>query len=431
MATQNDHTRHNILALGADYLFFTIGLTFWDPVVVVPSFVQDLIGSTVAVGLLTAVRVFFFTLPQMWAASYLLGKPFKKPLLVWSSLAGRAPLAFLALATLLWARTIPWLVGIMLALAFATFFTSEGLNGISWPDLVGKIIPGRIRGRFLGYAQLFSSLCALGAAYLVRLVLGANGLSFPSNWAVLFACALVGMMGSLVAIALAREEPNYSQPHDTIDVKRDFKAMVVCLRNDSRLRRLVGVQLLLGLAGATFPFFVVRAREVMHTGDEIIGLFLIAQNVGGMSSALVLGNLIDHIGSWLAIRLLTISQVVCLAAVSVSSLIGLPWVAYLAAYVLLGFVGNGAWWSYTAYILDIAVEKDRPLYLAATGILQALNALSALLVGILLNVFVAEGLFAAAAGIALLAVVLAWGLPKFKPQKHIVSMPGANPPHDL
>ncbi|MCE5257998.1 MAG: MFS transporter [Chloroflexi bacterium] len=418
MAQQSDHIRHNVLVLSADFIFFSIGLTFWDPVVVVPSFVQDLTGSTVAVGLLTAVRVLVFTIPQIWAASYLMGKPYKKPLLVWSSLGGRLPLALLALATLLWAKSAVWLVGVILAVTYAAFYTSEGLNGISWPDLVGKVIPAHIRGRFLGAGQLFSSLGALGAGYLVKVILGANGLSYPINWVVLFTCALGGMMLSLGAISLTREEADETLPQSTVNVRRDALAVVNCLRADSRLRHLITVQLILGLAGATFPFLVIRAREVVVAGDEILGLFLIAQNLGGMISALLLGNLIDHIGSWAAIRILTIVQVACLLVVSIGSLAGYYWATYLVAFALLGFVNGGAWWSYTSYILDIASEKMRPLYLAASGILQVVNALSAVLVGLLLNVFTAEAVFGAAAALSAAGAALAWTLPKFKPRRH-------------
>lgn len=131
MPQQLQYTRRNVLALGADFAFFAVGFVFWDPTVVIPSFVQELTGSTIAVGLLAALRILMLTLPQLWAASYLVGKPRKKPLLVWSSVGGRVPLLLLALATLFWAQRAAWLVAALLGLTFAAFYTSEGLNSIS------------------------------------------------------------------------------------------------------------------------------------------------------------------------------------------------------------------------------------------------------------------------------------------------------------
>lgn len=426
MPQQTAHVRHNIAALAGDFITFSIGFAFWDPTIVIPAFVQELTGSTVAVGLMTAVRVLVLTLPQVWAASFLLGRPRKKPLLVWACIGGRLPILALVVATLLWGKSAVWAVGLVLAVSFAAFYASEGLNSISWPDLVGKVVPQKIRGRFLGYGQLLSSLGALGSGYLVHLVLGANGLNFPLNWAALFACAFVGMMLSLLAIVLVKEEPDVSIPYQAVNLRRDMAAILQCVKDDGRLRRLIVVQLLLGLAGATFPFFIVRARQGITGSVELIGLFLVMQNLGGMGAALILGNLIDHVGSWLAIRLITALQVLCLLVVTVGGVLGLFWAAYLLAFALLGFVTGGSWWSYTSYILDIATEKQRPLYLAATGVLQSLNALSAALVGVLLGVFVAEGIFGVAVLISMAGAILAWTLPRLKPHSHQHDKPEAD-----
>jgi MFS family permease len=415
MPQQTTHVRRNITVLALDFITFSIGFAFWDPTIVIPAFVQELTGSTVAVGLMTAVRVLVLTLPQVWAASFLMGRPRKQPLLVWSCVIGRLPILALVLAILLWGRSAIWAVGLVLALTYAAFYASEGLNVISWPDLVGKVVPPRIRGRFLGYGQLISSLGALGSGYLVHLVLGANGLKFPTNWAALFTCALVGMLLSLFAIMAVKEEPDTNTPYQAVNLRRDIAALVQCVRSDSRLRRLIAIQLLLGLAGAAFPFFIVRAREGIVGGGELVGLFLSMQNLGGMGAALILGNLIDHIGSWLAIRIITVLQVLCLLVVTVGGLMGEFKAAYMLAFALLGFVAGGSWWSYTSYILDLATEKQRPLYLAATGVLQSVNALSAALVGVLLGVFVAEGIFGAAVLISLVGAALAWTLPRLKP----------------
>ena len=81
----------NLLALIGDFVLFSIGFAFYDPFVVVPAFVQEFTGSELMVGVLSALRVLMITLPQMWAASVLVARPLKKPLLVWSSIGGRLP----------------------------------------------------------------------------------------------------------------------------------------------------------------------------------------------------------------------------------------------------------------------------------------------------------------------------------------------------
>ena len=169
MQTRDRTVRRNTIALLGDFVLFGLGFAFFDPLVVVPTFVHQFTGSDLMVGVLAALRVLAITVPQLWAASVLVARPYKRPLLIGSSIGGRLPIVFLVAATALWAGASPWRAVAVLGLAVAAFYTSEGLNGISWPALVGKVVPPSIRGRFFGFGQLFTSLAALGAGYVVRL----------------------------------------------------------------------------------------------------------------------------------------------------------------------------------------------------------------------------------------------------------------------
>jgi len=405
------HTRWNFAVLVGDFAFFSVGFAFYDPIVVVPAFIKELTGSGLMVGALSALRVLMLTLPQLWAASVLVARPRRKPLLVWSSLGGRLPVFLLAVAVLLWAGESPWLVVGVLGLSVACFFTSEGLNGISWPALVGKAIPSRVRGRFLGLGQLISSVGALGAGYLVRVVLGQAGWSSAARWALLFACAFVGMMLSLLCILAVHEDAD-DRPPSRISVRKSLETMIGYLREDRRLRRVVATQLVLGIAAAAFPFFVVRARDIVPDSGQVIGLFLMMQNLGGMTAALVCGQLIDRVGSWAAIRLGAAVQVAALLAVILASVVTMPQVLYMVAFFLLGFVSGSSWWSFSAYLLDMATDEQRPIYLATSGILTSPTFLSSVLVGAVFGILVPEIVFGLAMLLSVVAVLLAWGLTK-------------------
>ena len=408
--------RRNFAALTGDFVLFSIGFAFFDPVVVVPAFVQAFTGSKLVVGLLAALRVLTITLPQLWAASFLVARPFKRPLLIFSSLGGRLPILALAIATVLWAGRAPWAVIAVLGLTVAAFFTSEGVNGISWPALVGKAIPAEIRGRFFGFGQLFSSLGALAAGYGVRLLLGLGETSDPQRWAALFGCAFVGVMLSVGSMLFIREEPDVKIA-PRVDLGRSLRAMAGFLRTERWLRRLVAVQLVLGTAAATFAFFVVRARELIPGSDRLIGLFLILQNLGGVAAALICGQLIDRVGSWLAIRVVAVAQVVALSAAFLAGVMGAPLACYAIAFCLLGFVGGSSWWSLSAYLLDMASDEERPIYLAVSGVLSSPTFLSSILVGGLFELLDAEVVFAAALLLSAAGVLLAWTIPRAQSPK--------------
>jgi MFS family permease len=393
--TQERHLRRNLAALVGDFALFSIGFAFFDPTVVVPAFIKELTGSDLLVGILAAVRTLMVTVPQIVAVSVLLARPHKKPLLAWSSLGGRLPVLILALSALFWARSAPWLVVGVLALAIAFFYISEGLNYISWPDLVGKVVPARIRGRFLGSGQLLSSLGALGSGYLVRLVLGAGGLTFSSRWAVVFGCAFVGMMLSLACILLIREEAG-AVSASRVDVWQSLRAMLGYLRTDARLRRVVAIQLVTGIVASVYPFFVVRARDLFAASDAMIGTFLMLQNLGGMVAALLCGYLVDHVGSWFAIRLSTAMQACALVAVILAKLLGVPQPLYLLGFFLLGFSAGSSWWVFSAYLMEVATEEQRPTYLASSGIFTSPTFLSSILIGGLFGVVSPEIVFGGA-----------------------------------
>jgi MFS family permease len=400
----------NVAALIGDFLLFSIGLAFYDPIVVVPAFVETFTGSEFLVGVLAAVRVLMMTLPQVWAASVLVARPTKKPLLVWSSIGGRVPILFLAGSTLLWAGEAPWAVVGVLGWSVAFFFVSEGLNSISWPALVGKVVPEGVRGRFFGAGQLLSSLGALGAGAVVRLLLAGDGAADPARWAALFGCSFVGMMLSVASMSFVREEPA-DQAASRVSVGRSMRAMAGFLREERWLRQVVAAQILLGTAAATAPFFVIRAQEIVPGGAGRIGLYLIVQQVGGVAAALICGQLIDRVGSWASIRLVAGVQVGALLAAT-----GAAWVApgalYVAAFTLLGFVGASSWWSFSAYLLDQASEAERPIYLATTGILTSPTFLASLAMGALFERVVPEWVLGGAVALSAAGLALAWSIPK-------------------
>ncbi len=408
---QEHHVRRNVLALAGDFVFFSIGFAFYDPVVIVPAFVKEFTGSSLLIGALSALRILMITVPQIWAASFLVAQPRKKPLLVWSTFGGRFPILFLALATLLWTRNHVWLTMTVLTLSVAIFYTSEGLNSVSWPALVGKVIPDKIRGRFFGAGQLFSSLGAAIAGIGVSRILAKDGAALPERWALLFGIGFVGLMLSLGSMFFIREEAEDKTPGKT-DICHGLRMMLHYLRTDASLRRAVITQIVLWTAGAASPFFIVCARESFVGNDAIIGALLTTQSIGGAAAALICGQLIDRVGSWAAIRLAAVTQTVSLLAVILAGALNAPTVFYFTAFFLMGFVTASLWWSLSAYLLDITNNEQRPIYLAASGILGGVTVLNPLIVGALFETLPPGTVFILMATLSVCGIALAWRLRK-------------------
>jgi hypothetical protein len=84
--------------------------------------------------------------------------------------------------------------------------------------------------------------------------------------------------------------------------------------------------------------------------------------------------------------------------------------------LLVGFVTNSSWWSYSSYLLDMATDDQRPIYLATSGILTSPTFLSSIVVGGLFEVLVPEVVFAGSLVLSALGLTLAWAMPRLHAQ---------------
>jgi MFS family permease len=328
-----------------------------------------------------------------------------------SSIGGHLPLVLLIVAVLLWTDRQPGLVVAALALTVTLFYTSEGFNSVSWPDLLAKVIPDGTRGRFYAVAQLLSSVFSAGMGYLVNRILAHEGWRISGRWAFIFTGALLGLMGSVASMAFVREQAGQVTA-EKLDIRKSLRRIMYLARSDRWLRRAVIVQLLAFTASATFSFFVIRAGQVLPAGRSMLGTFLILQSAGTAVAAVISGVLVDRVGSWATIRLAGAVEVAALIAAVIAGLIGVPLPFYLIAFFLLGYVNGSFWWSFSAYLMDIAPESDRPFYLATNGVLVSLTVFNPMIAGVLFETVLPEAIFGGAAVLAAVGLAVAWSLRK-------------------
>ncbi len=102
------HLRHNVLALGADYALFLVGLSFASQSTILPAFAEHLRAPNVVIGAIPAVMTVGWFLPSLFAAGHT------------ETLARRLPFV---LRYTIWEHA-PFLV---LALAFLGLFIAQGV----------------------------------------------------------------------------------------------------------------------------------------------------------------------------------------------------------------------------------------------------------------------------------------------------------------
>src|SRR5262245_45505559 len=197
--------RWNLLALGADYGLFMVGLAFVSSATVLPAFAAWLGASTVVIGAIPAVMTAGWFLPPLFAAAHTERLARKLPFVLRWTAWERVPFLVLTLVAFLVAERAPRL---SLALLLLMLLVMTGVGGIlmpAWMDLVARAVPTRLRGRFFGLSGVAATLGGLLGSAFTSWALAALTPSVAYGTCFLAATVAVGL--SWVARAVVREPP--------------------------------------------------------------------------------------------------------------------------------------------------------------------------------------------------------------------------------
>ncbi len=380
------HFRHNFTALLTDYVFFGIAYSFLNPNTVLPAFARTLTASEPLVGMVGTVMAAGWLLPQLLAAAVIGQKPRKKPYLIRAIYTGR-PIYFL-LALVIWAgltRYPDWMLVVFLA-GVGLFNVLDGIASVAWFDLMAAAIPPTRRGRLIGAGQLFGGLAGIGVGALVGVVLSSPMLPYPRNYAVLFALAGLALTPSIIALTLLRE-PERSAPISTTASPGLRSQLREVWRGWPDFRRLVFGRWLIGLFGLALPFYILHATEVVGLPEVVVGWFVSAQMVGGIVASIGLGWLSERWGPraaiWAGAAVTLISPVLALLIHLVRS----RWIAqtYPLVYFCFGITNNTWMMGMFNYLLELAPEDRRPLFVGLYNTLGGVLVPVSFLGGVLLR----------------------------------------------
>ena len=216
-----------------------------------------------------------------------------------------------------------------------------------------------------------------------------------------------------------KHSKKYLSYREKIDRRKRYPLAdaVKILKENAAYRRGIGTWLLNGLAALASPFYVLYATDQLGLAQETIGLFIIAQTVGGLVGSFGFGALAERHGSSAVIRFSTAiaatGPLVALAlhfAQSANGASGLT-VAFAWVFVVLGIVGSSVMLGFMNYILDLAPAGHRPTYMGLSNTLGGLLVIVPMLGGWLLQATSYPVLFAAAAVGPMVAWIMAMGLP--------------------
>jgi MFS family permease len=381
-------------------IFFQASAAFGSIHTVLPSFVALLTSSTIAVGLMASIQGVGEVVPQMFTAYLIEDRPRKKSYLLAIITIRWVSWAILAFLTLSFGITRPNLVLAVLIGLFGLFSMAGGMGTVIYADIFSKAIPARRRGRFTGLRQLLGYLLAIGAGYVVKLILGDPGrFPFSGNYALIFALSAACLLVAFTGFALIRE-PVYPVKKLSASLGHLLRRALVLARMNANFRRLLAARGLTTAVLALSPFYVVYAQSKIGVDAGMVGLYLSAQMAGAALSNPLWGWMGDRYGKRAVIAGTAITgglaPLLSLLAPYTSAALFLP------VFACLGATLSGTRLGYSNFILEMAPVELRPTCVALQNTLLAPVALLPLIVGALIEAWSYPVLLAA--GIALMAL---------------------------
>ena len=382
---------------------------------ILPVLLNDLGHSKLLVGVVNGLQRAGWLVPQLMAASFVLHRPRKKPFVLIPCLIGRLPFYALAVIfNLKWAVTHQHAALVALIVGYAIFFFTDGMAGVPWHDIIARTIPARLRGRFFGTIQFAGGLLAIGSGAIVHHVLADTSLAFPLNYGRLFIFLAAGLTLSTICLVFIRE-PHGPAFDDRQSLGSLLRAIPSTLHTYPRLRKAIIGQILCGIGGIAVPFYAIYAGVELHLPESAGGTFIWAGTLGSVGASIVWAYLSDRHGSTSAIRGASwLAIAVPVSALLAPALVRGPAVGYFypAVFLLNGAIWGGMWLGFTNYILEIAPDDIRPLFLGLQATLSAPTIIVPMLGGWLLNMVSYQTLFVLAAGAGLIGVAYVHRLPE-------------------
>jgi MFS family permease len=394
--SSHDHRRNFRLGV-INGALFRFGDVFIDTEMVLTWFLAQLGASNILIGLISPIRFGGSFLLQMITSGYVERVPYKLPFYRLISIFRCLSLLLFAVVVALVPLNSPWLILTFFAV-LGFFSLSAGLVSIPFMDMVGKVVPPRRRGAFFGQRMFWGGLLALAGSSVVGFLLAEpDGLRFPLNVAVLFVFASILFGATAWSWVLVKEPPSPTSDAASQGILREIgiqlgRGMAI-LKKDTFYQRYAIVRLALTAATWAAPFYVVYARNELGIPASMLGLYLAVRSGAEIASNLMWARISDGLGNR---RVIILTNALGLATPAIVLVIGLinrlqPGSSVLLSYAFAlifltaGLYSAGSGIGITNYVLDLAPEEQRPLYLAFTNTLFGLARFTGMVSGFIVD----------------------------------------------
>lgn len=408
--------RHNVLALGVDYGFFLLALTFASQSTILPAFAASLGAPNVVIGAIPAVMTLGWFLPALFAAGHTETLTRKMPFIMKWTVWERVPFAVMALLAFFTAERWPALT-LVLLLAMLLVITGVG-GGLmpAWMALIGGALPTRIRGRFFALSNFAANLVGFAASLAVAEIL--RRVPAPASYGICFVGATICVGLSYVALALVKETA--TEPAAPLPLRAYLGRIRGLVLADHNLAWFLAARAVALVGGMASGFYTVYGLRAWEAPAAQAGVFTALMLVGQSLGTLTFGWVADHAGHRAVMLIGMAAAAVGTGVALVAQTLG----AYGLVFVFFGIQIAAVNVSALNVMLEFApAPQAQPTYVGLASTAMAPVAFGAPLLGGLLadavgfRAMFAVSLTFAVAGLLMLATLV-------RDPRHVV-IPGA------
>ncbi|QNI02341.1 MFS transporter [Halomonas sp. SH5A2] len=370
---------------------------------------MGIIGAPVwMVGLLVPIRESGALLPQIFVAGFIRLKPQRK--WVWVAGAALQALAALVLAALaLWSSGS--LGGSLVLVALVMLSLARGLSSIATKDVMGKTIAKRRRGTLMGWSGSVAGAATLAAGGVLILLDDSLG---NVTLAALLSIAALGWAVNGICAARIEETPGAVEGGE--NAWDSIKLGLSLLKEDRTFLHFNLSRALLLSSALALPYLALLGQQQSGTELSSLGLLVVVSGLAAMVASPVWGKRADQ-SSRGVMRDAAIGTTVCCLLGA-----GIAWLPtffseriwpYALVYAALVIVHHGVRLGRKTYLVDMASQDNRALYVALSNTLTGvLMLLVGGVVGLLAQWLGSSALLLVLSATALAAMVSALRLPE-------------------
>ena len=407
------HFRWNFAVNTGDFAFYTISLSFASRLTILPAFVSKFTSSNLIIGIIPAISVLGWFLPQIVSARYVEKLSLKKRFVLTVGTGERLPWLFIVLAILLLAGASPVWTLLTFFIFYSVFCLSGGINTPAWLDMVGKVIPERKRGFFFGLSNFIGNGVGIGGALVAGYLL--ENLGFPGNFATCFTLTFIFASISLGFFAL-NKEPEYPVVKEVSTLKNYVGQLVGITKNNRNYFFFLVATVIISFSEMSTGFFTVHAINRLGLSGNDIGRFTAISLFFQTITNPLWGYWGDRKGHKRIMEVGALGAILSAFTAAFASSAGL----FYVVFAIIGASLSAAMIARLSMVLEFSSPEERPTYIGLTNTAKApFSAIAPILGGLLGDRFQLPFVFLLTAIIVLIGLfVLLLGVkePRFHKQ---------------